>query len=131
MAANAKHPLIFPLSSRQPEVSALEAYTWTQGRALVATERPSETVTLANGVQLTPGQCTTTYLFPGIGLGFLISRRVWGAWGCGVWGSAGFLFWGGRLLCRNPPFQTPKPLSPPQTPSNPLNAAPPSCGTSS
>lgn len=45
-----------------------------QGRALVATEGPAEIVTLASGVQRHPRQCSATYIFPGVGLGVLISR---------------------------------------------------------
>ncbi len=30
MLANAKHPLIFPLTTAEPECTAAEAYTWSQ-----------------------------------------------------------------------------------------------------
>ncbi|GFR43162.1 hypothetical protein Agub_g4211, partial [Astrephomene gubernaculifera] len=73
MSETCKHPLIFPLSST-PECTPAEAYAHTQGRALVATEQKSEPVPLPNGRLAYPGQCTSTYIFPGVGLGALISR---------------------------------------------------------
>lgn len=76
MAAHNRHPVLFPLSNRTPEASARDAYTWTQGRALIATDQQGEVITLGDGQERHPRQCTTTYLFPGVGLGFLISRWV-------------------------------------------------------
>ncbi|KAG2437633.1 hypothetical protein HYH02_011272 [Chlamydomonas schloesseri] len=74
MAASCKHPLIFPLSAAAPECSAEEAYAATDGRALVATEQRVPPVTLPSGRTLHPSQCTSTYIFPGVGLGSLIAR---------------------------------------------------------
>jgi len=74
MAENAKHPLIMPISQGdQVEVTPGEAYAWTDGRCLVATERRWPAVSLPNGRTYEPGQCTSTYIFPGVGLGTMIS----------------------------------------------------------
>ncbi|GIL57212.1 hypothetical protein Vafri_12415 [Volvox africanus] len=74
MAETCKHPLIFPLSAGMPECTAAEGYSFTEGRALVATEQKVEAATLPNGRTCTPSQCTSTYIFPGVALGALISR---------------------------------------------------------
>lgn len=78
MMANARHPLIFPLSPSEPECSAAEAYSWSQGRAIVAVETPNWTgggsPMPPNEWGLTPSQVTSTYIFPGIALGAQISR---------------------------------------------------------
>mmetsp|Transcript_19147 Transcript_19147/g.53619 ORF Transcript_19147/g.53619 Transcript_19147/m.53619 type:complete len:624 (+) Transcript_19147:96-1967(+) len=73
MAATTRHPLFFPLSEL-PEVTAEDAYKWTNGTCLMATsEFTAPPVVLAGSVQQEPGQCTTTYIFPGIVLGALVS----------------------------------------------------------
>lgn len=74
MAANAKHPIIFPLTSRTSEATPHSIYEWTGGRAVVATEQYVGIVKMNNGKELHPSQCTTSYVFPGVGLGTLVSR---------------------------------------------------------
>lgn len=74
MAANNKHPIIFPLTSTGPECVLEDAYAWTEGRCIIATERTPHIVHTEDGRVLRPSQCTTTYIFPGVGLGTLISR---------------------------------------------------------
>jgi len=75
MAAHSKHPLIFPLTSEKPEVTAADAYEWTEGRCLVATgEQRSPPITLASGRTHEPAQCSSHYIFPGVGLGALLSE---------------------------------------------------------
>ncbi|GMH44761.1 hypothetical protein BSKO_12713 [Bryopsis sp. KO-2023] len=77
MAKNCKRPLIFPLSPSRAEVSAYDAYSWTDGRCLFADqEGATSIVTLADGRKFFPAQCHTTYIFPGIALGTLISRSI-------------------------------------------------------
>ena len=63
-------PLSNPTSSA--ELTAAEAYAWSDGRAIVATGSPFEPVA-HSGKQLTPSQCNNMYIFPGVGLGASIS----------------------------------------------------------
>ncbi|GBF99300.1 NADP-dependent malic enzyme [Raphidocelis subcapitata] len=80
MLANARHPVIFPLSPAEAECTAADAYAWSQGRAVVAVEAPIWTpgsggpAFPANEWGLTPSQITSTYIFPGVALGTMISR---------------------------------------------------------
>lgn len=70
MADNAQHPLIFPLTSTQPECSPHDAYVWSGGRAILATCMQSKMVSgvgEGDGKVLQPSQITSTYIFPGIG----------------------------------------------------------------
>lgn len=63
-------PIIMPMSNptSKCECSAEQAYTWTDGEAVVATGSPFDPVTLADGRTFTPSQCNNMYVFPGIGL---------------------------------------------------------------
>ncbi|WIA32021.1 hypothetical protein OEZ86_002874 [Tetradesmus obliquus] len=77
MADNAQHPLIFPLSSTAPECSPHDAYVWSGGRAVVATCRQTPAVPgtgEGEGQSLQPSHISSTYIFPGVALGTLISR---------------------------------------------------------
>ncbi|KAF6265971.1 hypothetical protein COO60DRAFT_1477166 [Scenedesmus sp. NREL 46B-D3] len=77
MADNAQHPLVFPLSSTQPECSPQDAYVWSGGRAVVATCRQAGAVAgpgEGDGQALQPSHISSTYIFPGVALGTLISR---------------------------------------------------------
>ena len=75
MARHVERPLIFPLSNPTERIEALPAdvIEWTDGRALVGTGTPWEPVSY-NGTEYAIGQANNALVYPGIGLGTIVSR---------------------------------------------------------
>ncbi|MDZ7270155.1 MAG: NAD-dependent malic enzyme [candidate division KSB1 bacterium] len=74
MAANCPVPVIMPLSNptTKSECTAEFAFKMTEGRCLCATGSPFPPVQV-NGGKRVVSQCNNLYVFPGMGLGALVS----------------------------------------------------------
>ncbi|KAL9480528.1 hypothetical protein ACSS6W_005314 [Trichoderma asperelloides] len=81
MHENSPRPIIFPLSNptRLHEAKPEDLLKWTNGKALVATGSPFDPVTGpwgedGNDITIEIAECNNSVVFPGIGLGCILSR---------------------------------------------------------
>ena len=75
MARHTDRPIIFPLSSPAPlaEATPGDLIAWTEGRALIVTGSVFTPVT-HKGITHVIGQANNAMLYPGLGLGAIVSR---------------------------------------------------------
>jgi malate dehydrogenase (oxaloacetate-decarboxylating) len=75
MAKHVQRPMIFPLSNPTERIEALprDVITWTDGRGLVATGTPWDPISY-QGTEYAIGQANNALVYPGVGLGTVVSR---------------------------------------------------------
>ena len=75
MAKHVERPVVFPMSNptNKTEARPVDITKWTDGRALIATGSPFEPVS-HGGKRLVIEQANNSFIFPGVGLGVLVSE---------------------------------------------------------
>jgi malate dehydrogenase (oxaloacetate-decarboxylating) len=75
MARHAERPVVLAMSNPTSKTDGVpaEICSWTQGRALLATGSPFDPVEY-HGRMIPVSQCNNVYVFPGIGMGAIVSR---------------------------------------------------------
>ncbi len=78
MASHTDRPVILVLSNptSRSEATAEQVIKATHGKALMASGSPFAPVTLPNGRMATISQCNNLYIFPGMGLGAIVSQAT-------------------------------------------------------
>jgi malic enzyme len=74
VAGHTSRPIVLPLSnpSDRAEATPSDVLEWTAGRALVATGSPSADLAV-DGRRRTIGQANNVFIFPGVGLGAIVT----------------------------------------------------------